>query len=255
MNKEKFLNTGLLEQYVLGLTTPDESKIVEQHLEAFPELKKEVSGMQEALENYAKQYAVPPPGELKGQIMDQIEDIDQVPGRSRNSLPWRNWLSFAAIVALAAGYFFLNQRYKTGQDIIKKQEIALSACQSEKQDLLKAQQVYAFFNDSQTRAVQLRGTTISPEAAALVYWNEARQSAYINSKELPTPPTGKQYQVWADVEGEMISIGLLDRDQTDLQLISYIADAESLNITLEPVGGSPHPTVELLYVNAPLQRG
>jgi hypothetical protein len=47
----------------------------------------------------------------------------------------------------------------------------------------------------------------------------------------------------------------LEREATDLQLINYIARAESLNITLEPLGGSEQPTVELLYVNAPMQKG
>ena len=40
MTKEEFIKTGLCEQYVLGLTTLEESKTVEEMLLAYPELKK-----------------------------------------------------------------------------------------------------------------------------------------------------------------------------------------------------------------------
>ncbi len=48
----------------------------------------------------------------------------------------------------------------------------------------------------------------------------------------------------------MINIGLLQHPGDDMQALQFIDNAESLNITLEPAGGSEHPTVELLYVNA-----
>jgi hypothetical protein len=38
MDKEKFLQSGLLEQYVLGLTDPEEEEVVNHYLERFPEL-------------------------------------------------------------------------------------------------------------------------------------------------------------------------------------------------------------------------
>jgi len=251
MNKERFLNTGLLEQYILGLATPEEAKVVEQHLEAFPELKVEVTNMQQALENYASQYATPPPSKLKEEIMDQI-DIDPRTANSQTSIPWRNWLSFAIIFGLIAAYFFQNQNLQRNKNLVQRQEVALLACQNEKQGLMKAEQIFAFFNDPQTQAVSLIGSSVSPEASALVYWNEARQSAFINPNALPEIPADKQYQIWADVHGKMISIGLLQKETTELQLINYIAEAESLNITLEPIGGSEAPNVELLYANAPL---
>ena len=39
-DKESILQSGLLEQYVLGLTTPEQNKEVESYAQAYPEIKK-----------------------------------------------------------------------------------------------------------------------------------------------------------------------------------------------------------------------
>ncbi len=54
--------------------------------------------------------------------------------------------------------------------------------------------------------------------------------------------------MWADVDGEMISMGLLPTDK-ELIALTYIDKAASLNITIEPKGGNDHPTVERLISN------
>jgi anti-sigma-K factor RskA len=54
--------------------------------------------------------------------------------------------------------------------------------------------------------------------------------------------------MWADVEGEMINMGVINNTE-NLLAMTYIEDAESLNITIEPAGGSDHPTVSRLISN------
>ena len=46
----------------------------------------------------------------------------------------------------------------------------------------------------------------------------------------------------------MINMGILEADQEYIP-VRYIDKAESLNITIEPAGGSEHPTVEQLISN------
>ncbi len=64
---------------------------------------------------------------------------------------------------------------------------------------------------------------------------------------LPLRPN-ETYQLWADVEGEMINMGLLSSEE-DLTPAIYISKAESFNITVEPAGGNDHPTVSNLIGN------
>jgi anti-sigma-K factor RskA len=255
MNKEQFLNTGLLEQYALGLTDAEESEAVEQHLEQFPELRDELYAMQEALENYAKQYAISPPDGVKQQIMHKVEDTAPQPRAGRRAsytsgMTWSKWLSYAALIALTLGYLYQSNRYKQTRQELRSTQVSLNSCESQNQSLQDSRRIYAFISDTNTQPITLKGTPFHADASAIVYWNEDRKQGYFFASGLPEPPADKQYQIWADVENEMISIGLLDYQTKDLQAIQYIAEATSLNITLEPKGGSKTPTVSNLYVNA-----
>lgn len=261
MNKEQFLNSGLLEQYALGLTDSEESQIVEQHLKTFPELRDELQSMQSALEQYARQYAIPPPSGLKGKILEDLDEASLNPTQRVDIEPmptqasWSRWLSYAALIALTLGYLYKSHQTNLANREIRQQKTALASCNDRNESLEASQAIYAFISDPATQPVLLKGTAVSPQSEAIVYWNEDRASAYFFASQLPEPPSGHQYQIWADVEGEMISVGLLEYQKKDLQQINYIANAESLNITLEPKGGSEHPNVEQLYVNSPLSKG
>ena len=67
----------------------------------------------------------------------------------------------------------------------------------------------------------------------------------VSPQGLPNLPDNQTYQMWSDVDGEMIDMGLLPNDK-ELVTLKYIDRAESLNITIEPAGGNDHPTVERL---------
>lgn len=265
MDKDKFLQTGLLEQYVLGLTDEQESAEVERYAEAFPDLAKEIDEMRRALEQYAMQYVEMPPKELKARVMDSVDKEDGrhlsnnrgriVPIRKPNS--WKrnlfNWSLYAAIAVLGA-FTFIFQQGKVGAEKNYSQlstqfEAFKAECEEYQRDKNKIERNYAFFQHPGTLPVKLEGSALAPEAQAIAYLNHGQKVACINLAKLPPPPEGKTYQLWADVEGHMINMGVVDFQNKDLQTVEYIKNAESLNLTLEPMGGSEEPTVELLYAN------
>lgn len=257
MDKDKFLQTGLLEQYVLGLTDEEESEKVEAYADAYPEIKQEIQTMRSALDQYAQQYAVMPPKELKKRVMKSLDGEAKRDGTSRSggSSSFSRLFSGVAIVLLGILGVLAASFYK-GKTAAQEQYHSLEAefqrfkedCASEKARLRQTQQVYAFINAPETLAVPLAGTAIEPEARAVAYYNSSSQEVYINTSSLPAPPDGKTYQLWADVEGEMINMGVLEQ-QPEPQRVQYVDHAESLNITIEPEGGSEEPTVELLLAN------
>jgi anti-sigma-K factor RskA len=265
MDKDKFLRTGLLEQYVLGLTNEEESAEVERYAEAFPELAKEIDEMRKALEQYAMQYVEMPPKELKARVMHSIDQemTSQHAGNGNGRIPthqaspWRqrlfNWSLYAAIAVLGA-FAFIFQQGKVGAEknynqLSVKFEALKSECERNQRDKADVERNYAFFQHPATIPVKLEGSALAPEAEAIAYLNHGQKVACINLTKLPQPPEGKTYQLWADVEGHMINMGVVDFQREDLQIVKYIENAESLNLTLEPAGGSKEPTVELLYAN------
>ena len=114
------------------------------------------------------------------------------------------------------------------------------------------EKVYAVLKHPQTKTITLQGSSLAPEATAVAYWNESTKAGYVNLLNLPSPPAGKQYQIWADIDHKMVSMGLLSAENGTFQAIDFGENATSLNITLEPEGGSKTPNVDLLYVNGPV---
>lgn len=92
-----------------------------------------------------------------------------------------------------------------------------------------------------------------PNYSAIAYVNVEKQAVLLNVAGLTQLPANKNYQLWADVEGEMINMGLVKSGENVLTM-KYIENSESINLTIEPAGGSDHPTVENLIANVYLQR-
>ena len=91
-----------------------------------------------------------------------------------------------------------------------------------------------------------------PEGKMLSYVNHTTKSVVVNTQRLPKLNNDEDYQMWADVEGEMINMGVISKS-SQLLAMNYIDHAESLNITIEPSGGSEHPTVSRLVTNVYLK--
>ena len=234
MNKDQFLKSGLLEQYVLGLTTPEETATVERYIHDFPDIRSKAASLRKEVDQYTRQSLpnIPSPAAQRAQAPASIP----------------TWAAWAAAAMIAACVFFANGWSKAdGQ--IQANEQALKNCQTERSACLQTAEMLAFLEHEDTRPVYLNGTNLLPKAKALVYWNHTAKSAYFNPIRLPQAPEGSQYQIWADVEGVMINMGLIEPKSLHLQALRYIPQAESLNITIEPVGGSEHPTVANLCLN------
>ena len=85
-------------------------------------------------------------------------------------------------------------------------------------------------------------------AKATVTHSDAMGKAVIVTEKMPPPPKGMVYQLWLDqpVSG-MVSAGVMPvkADQTVL-LEGDAATAQAAGITIEPEGGSEHPTTKTI---------
>ena len=61
MNKENFLNSGLLERYVLGLASSDETNLVEKYASTFDDIQRLINTLRESIKDYAHSKGILPP--------------------------------------------------------------------------------------------------------------------------------------------------------------------------------------------------
>ena len=106
-----FLETGLLDKYLIGDTSIDETIKVEEYIAKYPEVKEEFDILQVQLELAARSNAVNPPAHALDAILKAINVEPVVQLHKQPKIPY--WFSIAASVAAlifaGSSYIFYNQ--------------------------------------------------------------------------------------------------------------------------------------------------
>lgn len=87
MNIKEYIESGVLEIYVLGLASKEETEEVEKMSIAHPEIKKEIAEISLALEKYAQQNNVAPHPAIKPLLMATIDYTERLEGGEPQSFP------------------------------------------------------------------------------------------------------------------------------------------------------------------------
>ena len=116
---------------------------------------------------------------------------------------------------------------------------------------MNAQQLLnTILTDKTTNVVQMEGTDLDKKSKTRVFYNPSLDQVALTVDYLPIPPKGKQYQLWAIVDGNPTDMGVLDSSCfEDILLIDFAEQyPAAFAITLEAEGGNPTPDLSQLYV-------
>lgn len=254
MDKAYILKHGILEQYLLGELTADEQLQVEHVLSLDADLKNEFDLLEANFEKMAFENAINPPKKIKASLMQNIKASQTkiLPLQKTNT--YKSYLyiasGIAACLLIGSIWMFmqLNNTNKQLQIAEEKNQLLLEDIEGLMSNLDYVKQYFDIINSPDTEQYILAGNDLSPNAKVVSYVNHKSKSVIINTKQLPKLDAEHDYQMWADVDGVMIDMGIINKED-DLLAMNYIDDAESLNITIEPVGGNDHPTVSRLVTN------
>ncbi|WP_297761409.1 anti-sigma factor [uncultured Muriicola sp.] len=259
MDRKDILEKGLLTQYLLGELTQEEGLLLESEIQKDSVLQEKLHQLESDLEKMAMENAISPPESIRASLVRAIDSEAKdttiplhrdSPKNAFNPMRLLVAASLAALFALTS--FFFYTRWQSAQEnfILAQQE--QQQLQEEVQTLSNevkvTQAMVSVLNSKDAIPFLLKGNQLSPKARAVAYVNHKNRSVWVNPQALPKLKEEETYQMWADVDGEMISMGLLPTDK-ELIALTYIDKAASLNITIEPKGGNDHPTVERLISN------
>lgn len=253
MTKNNLLTNGLLEQYVLGELDANQCNAIEQLVMSDNEVKEKLCDIENHFENLALENAINPPAFVKEKLLSDIK----TPQKTISMAPKDNTKFYVGIAASFAALFLVGSIWLYSELNTIKQEI--SVIQEENNSLknnletttLALQETDEWLGaigNPNTEQYILKGNALSPEAKIISYINHDEKSVVINAKKLPKLDADHDYQMWADVDGVMIDMGIIPKNK-ELIAMTYIEDAASLNITIEPLGGNDQPTVERLISN------
>jgi anti-sigma-K factor RskA len=248
----------MLAAQALNALDPDDSQMLEAHLESCPDCRAQLSQLQNtaACLAFAAMEAKPlePGADVRTRILQAVRSEVS---SSKNVIPlnpkplrtWtltQQWGALAAgfaIVVLGASLFVLWQQNLTARRelIVVTQE--MQDAQAERERLRDA---IALMTAPGTRLMELAGTNEMPSAHATLAFDQNGR-AILMAKGLPPPPKGKAYQLWFIAGGRAMPGKVFVTDSSGAGMLNDQIPAEALNaavfaITLEPEGGVKQPT-------------
>ena len=109
---------------------------------------------------------------------------------------------------------------------------------------------YIVLNNPNTKKYSVMGNKKARNLKAVAYVNPAKKLSYINVRSLPQLPEDQCYQMWAEVNGEMVNLGIIKQFENKEKLLALpYADNAVSYITIEQEGGNSTPTVQNIVAN------
>ncbi|MEO5570385.1 MAG: anti-sigma factor [Bacteroidia bacterium] len=264
MDPKEYIESGMLESYVLGNCTPDEMQEAECMKRVFPEVRRELLSIQASFESYVMANKVQPPAALKSKIFEVIANEEKqvksggakvipIYESSKNKNTGLKLLIAAAFGLLViSAYISYNFSVRNNQlnehvaELTSQQEAVQKHFDDLNNKFENTQKQFAVVSNPNSVPVPMKGLKISPSSLATVFWNKQSKEVYIAVSSLPKPPEGKQYQLWALKDGQAIDAGVFDvGDSVGIQKMKIIENAQGFAVTLEKKGGVPKAEGEM----------
>ncbi|GGG42809.1 anti-sigma factor [Hymenobacter glacieicola] len=296
MNIQEYIESGILEEYALGVLNEVERAEVERIARQHPEINRELKTVIASLDAYAEAHALTPPPDMRERVLTGWQQAIQAPEQNTSrpstddgstqprmvaSAPvaaapaatpageavvrqmpvetangsrtrWLIAASVALLVLSALGNFLLYSRLRETEanlEVAQTEQSRYAATQ--KAALNERDQQLSVLRNQAFRTVDLKGTPKAPDALARVYYNPQTKAVYVDVRNLPAPPTGKQYQLWALDNGKPVDAGVLasaTASGDSIQQMKDIASAQAFAMTVEDAGGVASPTLSTMTV-------
>ncbi len=267
MNVQEYIESGIIESYVMGLASEPERAEFERLCTLNPELLAARKKFEERLEGYASENAVIPPPEVKVKVLEAIGKSasraetsstpkiitmlheEQQPEKGTRGTPFMLQMVAAAsiLLFLATGYLYY-QTKQENKDLTETNERLKTSLDTTRNVLDRIVKVETdVVSNPNVTVVNMVGTTVAPRSSANIYWDSASSNVYLVVKNMPKLANDKQYQLWALIDNKPKDLGVFDA--TDSKVILQMKNtqkAQAFAITIQQKGGSPSPDLQKL---------
>jgi len=250
-----YIESGVIESYVLGMAEAQEAAELEQLSRQHPEIRKAIDGFEAALEQQALSGAIAPPVQIKEQLLITLADeFMKEEESSVIAFGWFRYMAAASVILLmvsaALNVYFYTQFRSTStayQALLVEKNTLFADNQTIQTKALELYSNMQMMSDPTFQKISLTGLKGKENSLATIFWDSKSKDVYLLPNKLPQAAADKQYQLWAIVDGKPVDAGVIDAC-AGLCKMKNIPNASMFAITLEKKGGSPTPTLAQMYV-------
>ena len=226
--------------------------MVESYILKYPEVQNTYNTLQYNLEIVAKSNAVDAPKSILNNILDELDEAPVVK-MNTTTTKQKLWYKFSVAASIAALIFagnsyFLhlkNQKLAEENQVVVDEIFDLrSDIEANNRKLDNIMNQFMELNDPDTYKYIMQGNYRAKNLKTVAYINPKEKTSMIDVVSLPKLPEEQCYQIWAELQGKMVSLGILNESDRQLRAIPYTENALALNITIEPKGGNTRASLD-----------
>lgn len=228
MNIQSFLDSGIIEDYILGVASPQDVAKIE-------ELASESEEVVQVIE------------ETKNRLLDYIllYDAEEVKlSLKERMMPYQKYIRIAAVLFLGVSlilnfYFYIawQNSHKQVQSLLHENTEIHTQLAQRRQYIQNVRQSFATLNHQHNQVFTLAGVGDYKKSSAKIYWNSHNKEVFL-CNNMPAPPKDKQYQLWYVQNDKVYDAGLVSLDNQKMySKMKTIQEADAFVLTLEKKGG------------------
>ena len=241
--------------YAAGLTTPEENLQVQEYVRQYPEVAAELAAIEAGIESYATGMELQPDASVKEKVFARINEKDEssakvipINNASAQVVPissgWKT-AAAAAILLLIGSSVFNFFQYKKNDEISRQLQESQATASDLQAKNAEMDKYLEMVRSKYSTPVQLAGLK-ETSAEAKVFWMKDNGDVYFDPTNLPAAPQGKQYELWAIVDGKPVNAGIIlttkSGKQYNIQKMKAFAGdikIQAFAISVEPESTTP----------------
>lgn len=263
MDIQAYIQSGIIESYVLGIATVEETEELLRLAGQHTAIRAAIRSAEDSFEQHALANAVTPDAAIKTNLLATLQPdfaaavpaaVHAIPVSPGFKVPiWRAVAAASIILLIVSGALnlYLYNHYQDSHTkymaLLTEKTTMQASMDLYKARLLEVNESMNVLSNPVMAQVKMPGVPGKETSLATVYWNTQSKDVYLLQNKLPAAPAGKQYQLWAIVDGKPVDAGMLTACNGVCKM-KNIPSAQAFAITLEKQGGSPTPTLSDLYV-------
>jgi hypothetical protein len=255
LNVQEYIQSGAIEACLMGLATREEQAELVLLKAQYPEVKAAAEAFETALEEQALSGAVTPPAFVKERIMEAVRPATSAPAPIVSMPPYSQpkpkpkfSYAAAAAVAILLGSLVMNFMLMGRVKGLQKEVVALK----DTKPVDKGIDIANVMRNPGITPVAMYGVGTHQICRCSLFWDRKEKKAYLVVHHLVSPAPGKEYHLWADVNGKLQDVGSFDiGDRSQPILIPGMPqNANGFKVTLETKDGPKNqPDMDQLYLD------
>ena len=250
MNIENYISSGIIEQYVMGLCSDEEKNELELLRQNDLLLNKAITNFEIELENRMMRNAFLPGVNADDKILQALQSLGtptpvvamQTGDKKVRRFSWVKIVAAASVLLFGISAFFNYTQYEKN----KAQAVELAAKNKLPESLPMAN--FNILKDPNITPVAMMGVGYHAICRCTMFWDKKTGKAYVMIHHLVPSGDNNEYQLWANVNGKQVSVGMINDNIRDrfVEVSGMPENAKEFTVTLEKNGGATVPDVDVV---------